>query len=215
MPADWDSGLQGFAHHWDKNSNLAWAFDGWFLNLFPRRFPFHYNGGGYATLSAIPTLGTMILGLLAGNLLIRGDFSALGKVGWLIVAGGIGLGVGYGLGKLGICPVVKRIWTPSWVLFSGGWCALILASSYALLDLLNLGRAAYPLIVVGKNSIAAYVLSHLIGDFIASSLGTHLGHDVFRAGGPVYEPLMRGAAVLMVLWLILLWMDRRKIYLRV
>ena len=61
----------GFAAHWDKNSNLAWAFDTWFLNLFPRKQPFVGNGGGYATLSFIPTLATMILGLMAGGVLRR------------------------------------------------------------------------------------------------------------------------------------------------
>ena len=71
VPADWPHHLSGFASHWNKNSNLAWAFDVWFLNLFPREQPFQFNGGGYATLSFIPTLGTMILGLLAGGILRR------------------------------------------------------------------------------------------------------------------------------------------------
>ena len=61
--------LAGFAAHWGKNTNLAWAFDTWFLNLFPRERPFANNGGGYATLSFVPTLGTMLLGLLAGGVL--------------------------------------------------------------------------------------------------------------------------------------------------
>src|SRR5206468_9632319 len=60
----WNSNLHGFAAHWNKNTNLAWAFDKWFLNLFPREHLFTNNSGGYATLSFIPTLGTMILGLL-------------------------------------------------------------------------------------------------------------------------------------------------------
>ncbi len=68
VPADWPH-LTGFAAHWDKNTNLAWRFDTWFLNLFPRKERFMANGGGYATLSFIPTLGTMILGLLAGGVL--------------------------------------------------------------------------------------------------------------------------------------------------
>ena len=59
--------LPGFAAHWNKNTNLAWRFDLWFLNLFGRDKPFEYNGGGYATLSFIPTLATMILGLIAGT----------------------------------------------------------------------------------------------------------------------------------------------------
>ena len=107
--------LTGFAAHWDKNSNLAWAFDTWFLNLFPREEPFTHNGGGYATLSFIPTLATMILGLLAGGVLRRPGRAGRRSSGSSSPAC-IGLAAGWGLGELGICPVVKRIWTPSWVL---------------------------------------------------------------------------------------------------
>ena len=67
VPPDWHHNFSGFASHWNKNSNLGNAFDQWFLNLFPRSKPFVANGGGYLTLSFIPTLGTMILGLIAGR----------------------------------------------------------------------------------------------------------------------------------------------------
>jgi heparan-alpha-glucosaminide N-acetyltransferase len=60
VPADWPHLMSGFLAHWNKNSNPAWAFDVWFLNLFPRSEPFRDNGGGYATLNFIPTLATMI-----------------------------------------------------------------------------------------------------------------------------------------------------------
>ena len=68
VPANWSHFYTGFAAHWNKNANLGNAFDQWFLNLFPRTKPFVFNGGGYLTLSFIPTLGTMILGLIAGPL---------------------------------------------------------------------------------------------------------------------------------------------------
>ncbi len=67
VPANWTHFYTGFAAHWNKNSNLGQAVDLWFLNLFPRPKPFAYNDGGYLTLSFIPTLGTMILGLIAGQ----------------------------------------------------------------------------------------------------------------------------------------------------
>ena len=81
VPADWWHQATGMAAHFNLNSNLAWAFDTWFLNLFPREEPFTHNGGGYATLSFIPTLGTMILGLIAGGWMRR---SALARKwgGW-------------------------------------------------------------------------------------------------------------------------------------
>ena len=81
----------GFAAHWDKNTNFAHHFDVWFLNLFPRSKPFAYNGGGYLTLSFIPSLATMIFGLLAGGLLKREDILPSRKVGILLLASVIGL----------------------------------------------------------------------------------------------------------------------------
>src|SRR5215469_704706 len=66
VPPNWEHNYTGFLSHFNKNSNLSWAFDVWFLNLFPREEPFLYNEGGWSTLSFIPTLATMILGLLAG-----------------------------------------------------------------------------------------------------------------------------------------------------
>jgi predicted acyltransferase len=204
----------GFPAHWNKNANPAWAYDTWFLNLFPRKEPFRYNGGGYATLSFIPTLATMILGLIAGGVLRR-EWTAARKTLWLVVAGVIGLAAGWGLGELGICPVVKRIWTPSWVLFSGGLCSLFLAAFYAVIDGLGWGGWSFPLRVIGMNSIAVYVLSHLIEGFIKDSFRTHLGRDAFAILGPAYAPFLQGVAVLSVLWLILFWMYRRKLFLRI
>jgi predicted acyltransferase len=211
---DWPHLMGGLAAHWNKNSNLAWAFDTWFLNLFPREKPFAFNGGGYATLSFIPTLGTMILGLIAGGVL-RSERAALAKVKWLIIAGAILLMVGWVFGWLGVCPVVKRIWTPSWVLFSGGWCFLLLAGFYSVIDLWKRKGWAFPLVVVGMNSIAAYCIAHLFDGFIGKALTTNLGTNTFKLFGEAYEPFVHGAAVLFFLWLILFWMYRRKIFLRI
>ncbi len=134
VTADWPYNYQGFAAHWNKNTNLAWAFDRWFLNLFPPAGWFTFNGGGYATLSFIPTLATMILGLIAGRV-VRSDRDGRAKVTWFVVAGLVGIAAGWVLDATGICPSVKRIWTPSWTLFSGGWCFLLLAGFYAVIDL--------------------------------------------------------------------------------
>src|SRR3954468_18733398 len=162
---DWPHFMTGFAAHWNKNSNLAWAFDTWFLNLFSREKRFLFNGGGYATLSFLATLGTMILGLIAGGVL-KSERRSWSRIQWLAVAGVIALATGALLGVLGICPVVKRIWTPSWVLFSGGWCFLLLAGFYAVIDWQGWRKWAFPLVVVGMNSIAAYLIAHLWDGFI-------------------------------------------------
>ena len=111
--------------------------------------------------------------------------------------------------------MVKRIWTPSWVLYSGGFCFLFLAGFYAVLDLLRVRFWAFPLLVIGMNSIAAYCMAHLFEDFIGRSLTIHLGRDAFKVFGDPYAPLLRGTAVLLVLWLLLFWMYRRKLFLRI
>ncbi len=216
VPQKWQSHLMsGFSAHWNKNSNVAWRFDTWFMNLFPRNTPFKFNGGGYSTLSFLPTLGTMILGLLAGGLLARQELRPWSKVSFLVVAGMVSLGIGYGLGKFGICPVVKRIWTPSWTLYSGGICLMILGIAYAILDVIELRFWSYPLIVIGANSIAAYLMTWLFKDWIKTNLLIHLGAKTFNQFGPEYEATLLGVGIVLVMWLMLFWMYRRKIFLRV
>lgn len=210
-----DQLLHGFAGHWSLNTNPAWAFDVWFLNLFPQEHPFRFaDDGGYCTLSFIPTLGTMILGLVAGGVL-RSGRSPMSKVRWLTVAGVIGLTAGCLLGATGICPVVKRIWTPSWVLFSGGWCFLILGGLYLVIDVWNRRAWIFPFKVVGMNSIAAYLISWLCVTFITDALLRHLGSHIFEIFGAAYQPFLLGLGVMLVEWLLLFWLYRRKIFLRV
>jgi heparan-alpha-glucosaminide N-acetyltransferase len=210
----WPHLMNGFAAHWNKNSNLAWAFDTWFLNLFPRAKPFVDNDGGYATLSFIPTLATMVLGLFAGRVL-RDERPPLKKIRFLMVAGLISLVAGEVIGWLGICPVVKRIWTPSWVLFSGGWCFLLLAGAYTIIDYKRIGRWAFPLVVVGMNSIAAYCIAHLFEDFVQVALRKHIGKGFYLLLGKPYEPFVFGLTTLFVFWLMLYWMYRKKIFIRI
>lgn len=214
VPPEWPYHFKGLMSHWDKNSNLAWAFDTWFLNLFPRESPFVANRGGYATLSFIPTLGTMILGLIAGGWM-RNEWTPTRRVVMFVAAGLACLAAGFAAEQLGICPVVKRIWTPAWTLYSGGWCFLILAACYLICDVARFQSWAFPLVVIGANSIFIYCVHGLFDGFILQSFKIHLGGNIFKVFGAGYEPLLGGAAVMLVFWLMLLWMYRRKILLRI
>ena len=132
----------------------------------------------------------MILGLLGGHVL-RSDRAPAARVRWLLIAGLTSLVSGGLLGALGICPVVKRIWTPSFALWSGGWCFLILAAAYFVIDAQGYRRWAFPLVVIGMNSIAAYCLYEVSARFA------------------------HGVALVLVLWLVLFWMYRRRLFLRI
>jgi heparan-alpha-glucosaminide N-acetyltransferase len=214
VPAGWPHHLTGFAAHWDKNTNFANRADQWFLNLFPRERPFVFNRGGYLTLSFVPSLATMILGLLAGELL-RSTRDGVDKARMLIVWGIAGLAAGVALHMLGICPIVKRIWTPSWTLFSAGWVAVFLAVYYYVVDLKGYKRWAFPFLVVGMNSIAMYVVVHVATEYVERSLFIHLGRALFEVFGAVYVPIVAGATTLFLFWLMLLWMYRNRVFVRI
>jgi heparan-alpha-glucosaminide N-acetyltransferase len=210
--------LPGFFAHWDKHANLAADFDVWLLNLLPAyaRQPFQFNPGGYATLNFIPSMGTMILGLMAGELL-RGPRNGLTKFGLLVAAGGICLVLGQ-LAGWTVCPIVKRIWTPSWTLYSAGWVLWMLAAFYAVCDLKGWKRWAFPLTVVGMNSIAIYCMSQLIrgplfGTFL--NLVARGWWDPKEWSDGDYGPVVKCAVLLAVLWLACWGMYRRKLFLKI
>jgi heparan-alpha-glucosaminide N-acetyltransferase len=213
--ANWPYRLHGFAAHWDFNTNLAAHFDRWFLNLFPRQEDFIGERGGYTTLNFIPSLATMIFGLLAGGLL-RTNLSAGKKILILLAAAAIGLATGWLLDITGICPMVKRIWTPSFALFSAGWALAALAFFYLIVDVMRLRFWTFPLVIVGMNSIAFYMMFQITKGYIRESIQRHFGQDIFEQPlGKTYVPLVQSATLLLALWLIALWMHRRRIYLKI
>ena len=214
VTADWEHNLTGFAAHWNKNTNLAWAFDQWFLNLFPREKPFLFNGGGYTTLSFIPTLGTMILGLIAGKEL-KSESAPNEKIKKFIIWGISLMVLALVVHFLNICPIVKRIWTPTWTLYSGGSCFLFLAFFYWAIDILKTQKWYFILTVIGANSIAAYFIAHTIDGFISKSLFIHLGQNYAAFLGMAYAPLIHGFFVLFFEWLILWWMYRKRIFIKI
>ena len=214
VPANWPHLYEGFLAHFNKNSNVAWAFDVWFLNLFPREAPFRFNDGGWSTLSFIPTLATMILGLWCGAWLQSSRASGDKLKG--LVLGGIALTISGLLFQLfHVCPIVKRIWTSSYTLYSGGLVVLMLAAFFALIELRGWKRWTFPLLVIGANSIVVYVMSWTMEAFVSEALARHLGSGVFRILGTPFEPVLRGAGVLLVFWVILFWMYRKRILVKI
>ena len=178
--------------------------------LGPRLEAFEFNRGGYQTLSFVPSLATMIFGLMAGELL-RGGRSGRAKFCILVAAGFLGLASGYALHAAGISPLVKRIWTPSWTLYSTGWACLMLAGFYGVIELAGLRRWAFPLVVIGMNAITIYVLNRFIPFFdISKSLVGGLAGHLGSAG-----PLVVQFTAVLLAWLLLYHLYRQKIFLRI
>ena len=215
LPADWER-TEGFAAHWEKNTNVAARFDRWFLNQFPQPDgkPFEDNPGGYATLNFVPSLATMILGLLAGEL-VRSNLRRRWKVMALLAAGAAGLAIGWALGWLGVCPVVKRIWTPSWAVYSAGWAFGMLALFYLVIDVARWRAWAMPLVVVGMNSIAIYCVSMLLKPWVRETVKRHVGSGAYDAFGSAWAPMVEASVFLLFCWLVAWWLYRQKAFLRI
>jgi predicted acyltransferase len=115
-------------------------------------------------------------------------------------------------GEWAVCPIVKRIWTPSFAIFSTGWTLWMLAAFYWVIDVKGWRRWSFPLVVVGMNSIAFYCMAQLLKPWISRTLATHFGPHLFE--GP-FAAAYEAAARLFVMWLICLWMYRQKIFVKI
>jgi predicted acyltransferase len=156
----------------------------------------------------------MILGLVTGEWL-KGPKSKPEKLRGMAIAGVALILGGLVLQWAGICPIVKRVWTSAYTLYSGGIVILMLAGFYALIDWKGYRRWAFPLVVVGMNSIAIYFMSWTMEDFVRSSLQIHLGAVLPHLVSATFLPIAVGILVMLIFWSILLWMYRRKIFLRI
>lgn len=231
----------GIAAHWNKHTNAAAAVDREFLNRFPREDAewngrrYWVNDGGYQTLNFVPSMATMLLGLMAGSLLC-GPLEPRRKLNRLLGAGVVCVLIAMAVDTTiwpvhipgcdwSFCPVVKRIWTPSWALFSSGWTFWMLAGFYWVIDIKGYRRWSFALAVVGINSIAIYCMSQLISPWVGNSLKIHFAtvdqalHTRFNYflfdDAHLYGPLWQSIGKLCVLWLICLWMYRSKLFVKI
>ncbi|HXK23398.1 MAG TPA: hypothetical protein VMS55_12055 [Myxococcota bacterium] len=199
----------GFFAHWNKNTNAAAAFDVWFLNLLPRSRSFLYQGNGVQTLQFVPIISTMILGIVAGEIL-SSDRNPLEIRRTLSIWGTLGVAAGL-VGSYFVCPLVKSIWTPTWTLFSTGIAALSLALLYEVCDVRGMRSWALPFQVLGTNSILLYTLASAyrwrILEIPEKLLGNQLGVGAYA---PVVESLIVGA----FLWLVAFVLYRSRIFVR-
>jgi predicted acyltransferase len=168
-------------------------------------FPYGDNEG---LLSTLPAISTALLGAMAGHWL-RTNRPKTRKALGLVIAGVASLGLGL-LWSL-FFPIVKNLWSSSFVLFAGGWSLLLLALFYWIIDILGYQRWAFYFKVIGLNSITIYV-AHDVFDFF--SVANVVVHGFIKSLG-AWEPVFHAACVLAAGWLFLWFLYRQKIFLRV
>ena len=151
---------------------------------------------------------TVMLGVMAGHLL-RSNKVGIRKVLWLLVAGGgcIVAGLIWSL----FFPIIKHLWTSSFVLFSGGLCFMLLALFYMVIDVLGFRKWAFGFVVIGMNAIAVYMATHLIN---FRNIGGVFVEGLEKYAGNWYS-LIYALAGFAVVWLILWWMYRKKTFIKI
>jgi predicted acyltransferase len=126
-----------------------------------RRYDVYWDPEGL--LSTVPAIATCLLGVFAGMLLRRESIHDEQKVLWLVIGGIVAVNAGMVWSMQ--FPLVKKIWTSSFVLVAGGCSALLLGAFYYIVDVRKKRRWCQPFVWIGMNSITIYIASNLLGGF--------------------------------------------------
>jgi len=166
-------------------------------------------------LSTLPAIATCLLGVLAGLLLQRADVPEPRKVLWLLGAGAASLVLGW-LWSLQF-PVIKKIWTSSYVLVAAGWSAILLAAFHQVIAVWGFRRWCVPFVWVGANAITLYLVNNIANPtglarrLAGGDVQTFLDRTLGRGAGELVIALMTAGLLLALAR----FLYQRKIFLRV
>lgn len=161
-------------------------------------------------LSSLNFIVTVMTGCFAGQILRHVSFKPNQKALLLAVAGAVLVAAGW-LWNIEF-PVIKKLWTSSMVLVSSGYCFLLMAVSYYIVDVKGLRRGTEWLRVYGMNSIMAYMLAQCIN---FRSVAHSLFHGVEQYIGPAWYQVLMAASCSIIIYVILWRMYKLRIFLRV
>jgi predicted acyltransferase len=177
------------------------------------RKEFYGFGDNEGLVSTFPAVATALLGVLAGRWL-RSSRSGGTKVVGLAAASLLSLALGMAWSQW--FPIIKILWTSSYVLVAGGWSLLLLALFYAVIDVLKLRAWAFFFIVIGANAITIYFVQRFVPfDNIARFFLGGLYAIAERQGASkLIMVVLTAAGTLAAKWIFLWWLYRNKLFLR-
>jgi predicted acyltransferase len=198
------------AGNFAEGKNLANYLDAHYLPLY--KWDGDHDPEGL--LSTLPAVASCLLGIFAGLLLRNREVPDLKKVKVLFAFGiaGVVLGFLWGLQF----PVIKKVWSSSFVLVAGGFSALLLGLFYYIIDIKKYQAWATPFLWIGSNAITIYMLDHLVQwDQLAQRIA---GGEISSGLDQIHAGLGRFVIVLLILgaeiWFCR-FLYKRKIFLKV
>ena len=197
--------VPGFGHGvYTQAGNLEGYLDRLFL---PGKFCCYVFGDNEGYLSTIPSIATVMFGVLCGHL-VRSSLTNARKL-QVLVGGGIASLAGGLLWGMTF-PIITRLWTSSYTLYANGWAMLLFALFYWIIDVRGYRKWAFPLVVIGMNAITIYLLQNLfdfsqVSNIFVGGLANHAG---------AYRVLVTGSGIVLAEWLFLYFLYRQKIFLK-
>ncbi|MBN2273032.1 MAG: DUF5009 domain-containing protein [Bacteroidales bacterium] len=181
--------------------------------LLPGSFCCYTYGDNEGILSTLPAISTALLGTLTGHFLIS-EYRGLNglKKGLIMLGTGLVLlaaGKAWGL----VFPIIKNIWTSSYVLYAGGWSLILLAVFYLVIDVWKIRRWSFPFVVIGLNSITIYMLSAGIINF--QTMNEFFFPGIIKLFAEPAQPVITASGIILCEWALLYLLYRKKIFLKV
>jgi heparan-alpha-glucosaminide N-acetyltransferase len=167
------------------------------------------NQGHYGSLNFICSTVTTLFGVWTG-MLFRAPLPDKARVRILAAMAAGAFGGAWILAGLGN-PIVKRLWTASWTLYSAGWVVLMMLAFYVAIEVLGLRRWTFPLVVLGMNSVFIYTIDELLRPWLNKSLAVFTGGYRFLSSA---ASVAQSCSVLLLMWLLCWWLYRRGVFLK-
>jgi len=179
------------------------------IGLVVDRAIFHYDyDPAYSTLNFIPSTVWTLSGAWVGRLLMHSKSHAdnLKKL-----AAGMVFSFAVAFALRPWIPFIKQLCTASFILYSLGWVLFMLIAFYVIIEVLQYRKWAFPLLVVGMNSIFIYFVSEVLRGWLDRAVGVFTFH--YSIIGKL-APVAQATTVLLVMWYLCYWLYKRRIFLK-
>jgi heparan-alpha-glucosaminide N-acetyltransferase len=166
----------------------------------------HINPGYWANLNFVTSTATTLFGVWTGRLL-QSPRSHTYKMQAIGISAIACLALGFLIHPWN--PIIKRICTTSFTIYSTGWVLLILLAFYWIVEVKGYTKWTFPLIVIGANSIFIYSVEEVLHSWLNRAVGVFTFRFAFLGD---FAPVAQACAVLLAMWCMCYWLYRRKIF---
>jgi len=166
----------------------------------------HPNDDNWVTINFLTSTVTTLAGVWTGQLL-QSRRTHREKMGVIAISAAACLGLGLIIHPWN--PIIKRISTTSFTLYSAGWVLLMLLGFYWAIEVKGYRKWTLPLVVIGANSIFIYSIHQVLQGWLDRAVGVFTLRFAWLGD---FAPVAQACTVLLVMWYLCYWLYQRKIF---